>query len=142
MESEVIRFLIAGGSAAAVNWLARIALSLVIPFEAALLVAYVIGMVVGFWLYRVFVFRRSSGPLRGQLAVFLIVNAVGACAVLAASAVVVAGFAALPDVPKPIAEAIGHGIGIAIGAVSNYFGHRILTFGTSARSPGAQTQNL
>ncbi len=37
--------------------------------------------------------------------------------------------ALVPALPRPAAEALGHGAGIAAGAVSNYFGHRILTFG-------------
>ncbi len=134
MGSEVVRFLVAGGSAAAINWLARIALSQVMPFEAALLVAYTIGMAVGFWLYRVFVFRKAAGPIRGQIAVFLAVNAVGAVVVLAVSSLVIAlAGAVLPGVPAGVAEAIGHGLGIGVGAVTNYVGHRLLTFGAASR---------
>ena len=44
LQSEVVRFLIAGGGAAAINWLSRIALSQVMPFEAALLVAPLAGL--------------------------------------------------------------------------------------------------
>ncbi len=135
MGHEVVRFLIAGGSAAAINWLARIGLSLVLPFGAALLVAYLIGMAAGFWLYRRFVFRGAAqGALRGQLALFVAVNAVGAGVVLAVSAGVIAALNALqPGLPLPVAEALGHGVGIAAGAVANYLGHRLLTFGTPPR---------
>ncbi|MFY9290460.1 MAG: GtrA family protein [Methylorubrum rhodinum] len=137
LNSEVVRFLIAGGSAAAINWLARILLSFVLPFEAALLVAYVIGMAAGFWLYRRFVFRGAgAGSVRGQLAVFVAVNAVGAGVVLAVSAGLVTGLGALvPGVPLALAEALGHGVGIAVGAVSNYLGHRLLTFSTRSGEP-------
>lgn len=139
MNREVVRFLLAGGAAAALNWLARILLSLVLPFEAALLVAYGIGMAAGFWLYRRFVFRGAgAGAVRGQLAVFVAVNAGGAAVVLAVSAGLVAGLGtAMPGLPLALAEAFGHGVGIAAGAVANYFGHRLLTF--SPRSREAQT---
>lgn len=135
MRSEVVRFLIAGGSAAAINWLARILLSLVLPFEAALIVAYGIGMAAGFWLYRAFVFRAAShGSLSGQLALFLAVNAVGAGVVLAVSTTLLDGLTAmLPDLARSIAEALAHGVGIASGAVANYLGHRLLTFASGAR---------
>ncbi|MCF4124418.1 GtrA family protein [Methylobacterium sp. SyP6R] len=131
MSPEVARFLIAGGSAAAINWLARIALSWVMPYVASMLVAYGIGMAAGFWLYRTFVFRgAATGRLPRQVAVFVAVNAVGAGVVLGVSAALVAALAGLvPAVPLPVAEALGHGAGIAAGAVSNYFGHQILTFG-------------
>ncbi|MFH6786209.1 MULTISPECIES: GtrA family protein [Methylobacterium] len=131
MAPEVVRFLVAGGSAAAINWLSRIALSWVLPYVASMLVAYGIGMAAGFWLYRTFVFRgASTGPLPRQAAVFVAVNAVGAGLVLAVSAGLLAASTSLvPALPLPVAEALGHGAGIAAGAVSNYFGHQILTFG-------------
>ena len=40
-ENPVARFLICGGSAAAINWLARIALSQFMPFAAAVALAHV-----------------------------------------------------------------------------------------------------
>ena len=135
MRSEVVRFLIAGGSAAAINWLARILLSLLLPFEAALIVAYGIGMAAGFWLYRAFVFRAAShGSLSGQLALFLAVNAVGAAVVLAVSTLRIDGLTELlPDWKPAVVQALGHGVGIAGGAVANYLGHRLLTFGATLR---------
>jgi energy-coupling factor transport system substrate-specific component len=136
MGHEVVRFLIAGGSATAINWLTRIPLSLVMPFEAALLAAYGLSMVVSFWLYRAFVFRASRGSLSGQVALFLAVNAVGAGVVLAVSTAVLEGLTALlPDLARSIAEALAHGIGIAVGAVANYLGHRLLTFASGAVRP-------
>lgn len=131
MSPEVVRFLVAGGSAAAINWLTRIALSWVMPYLAAMLVAYGIGMVAGFWLYRTFVFRNAAtGRLSRQVAFFVAVNAVGAVVVLGVSAAVVAALAVLaPAVTLPVAQALGHGAGIAAGAVSNYVGHQMLTFG-------------
>ena len=134
MGHEVVRFLIAGGTATAINWLARIPLSLVMPFEAALLAAYGLGMVTSFWLYRALVFRVSRGSLRGQVLLFLAVNAVGAGVVLAVSTTLLDGLTAmLPDLARSIAEALAHGVGIASGAVANYLCHRLLTFASGAR---------
>ncbi len=133
MGHEVVRFLIAGGTATAINWLARIPLSSVMPFEAALLAAYGLGMVASFWLYRAFVFRISQGSLRGQVFLFLAVNAVGAGVVLAVSTALLEGLTALlPDLAQSIAEALAHGVGIAVGAAANYLGHRVLTFASGA----------
>lgn len=133
--NEAVRFLIAGGAAAAINWLARIGLSPALPFAAALLLAYVIGMAAGFWLYRLFVFRSASqGSVRGQLALFLAVNAAGAAVVLAVSTLALAGLSGLlPGLDPALAEALCHGLGIGTGAVANYFGHRLLTFGPGPR---------
>ncbi len=54
--NQVVRFLFLGGFAAAVNWLIRFPLSLFLPLSAAVAVAYLIGMSVGFTLYRTYVF--------------------------------------------------------------------------------------
>ncbi|MBD8907488.1 sugar translocase [Methylorubrum zatmanii] len=136
MSREVVRFLIAGGSAAAINWLARIPLSLILPFEAALVAAYAVGMVAGFWLYRVFVFRGAArGSLRGQLPLFLAVNACGVGVVLAVSTLAVAALGGLlPGLGPTVAEKLGHGLGVGAGAVANYLGHRLLTFGAALRA--------
>lgn len=129
MRGEVFRFLIAGGSAAAINWLSRIALSLVMPFGWALAGAYLIGMVAGFLLYRNFVFRAAAGTLRRQLPVFLVVNLMGAVVVVGASAAGLAALARLwPGLPQSAAEALAHGLAIGIGAGANFAGHRLLTF--------------
>lgn len=141
MSSEVVRFLIAGGSATAINWLTRIPLSLVLSFEAALLTAYGLSMLASFWLYRAFVFRGASrGSLRGQVGLFLAVNAVGAGVVLAVSTVMLDGLTGLLPALRPsVAEALAHGLGIAVGAVANYLGHRLVTFGSG---PGPAPQSL
>ncbi|AWN38918.1 GtrA family protein [Methylobacterium radiodurans] len=128
MDHPVIRFLIAGGSAAAINWLARLALSPVLPFGAALIVAQGIGLVAGFWLYRAFVFRAAGGSLRRQLPAFLGVNAASAVIVLAVSLAASAALVRGLGLTVPVAEGIGHALGIGAGAVANYLGHRFVTF--------------
>lgn len=130
--SEITRFLLAGGLAAAINWLARIALSLWLPLEAAILVAYAIGMLAGFFLYRRFVFQAEAGSIGRQAVLFLAVNALGAVVVLAATLglALLAG-RLLPGLAPALAETLAHGVAIGIGAVANYLGHRALTFGQS-----------
>ena len=132
MQSQVTRFLLAGGSAAAVNWLARIALSLFLPFMLSILLAYGLGMLAGFFLYRWFVFQRAAAPLGRQVAVFLAVNALGASVVVAATYGLEALIEALPvRLDTRLVEALSHGLGIGVGAVANYLGHSTLTFGAA-----------
>ena len=129
MQNEVLRFLIAGGTAAAINWLARIILSVALPLPMAILIAYMVGMVFGFIMYRAFVFQRTGEALHRQIALFLIVNLGGAGIVVGAT---LAGnqllMAAWPEGIPALREALSHGVAIAIGAVANYFGHRLITF--------------
>lgn len=124
---QIVRFLLLGGLAAAINWLARFPLSLVMPFPAAVFVAYLIGMSAGFTLYRAYVFPNSPQPIALQATLFLLVNALGAIVVMAVSL-------ALLDHLLPMVgwwlmpEAVAHGTGIAIGAVVNFVGHKYLSF--------------
>ena len=131
--SQTIRFLLLGGFAAAVNWLVRIPLSAIMPFGAAVFIAYLVGMSVGFTLYRRYVFPGSTRPLAQQTALFLLVNAVGAGVVLVlayALLIVLRPVAA----PQPVVEAAAHGLAIGLGAVVNFLGHKFLTFAIP-RSP-------
>ena len=122
------RFLIAGGIAALVNWLVRFPVELVLPYFAALLVATCIGMTCGFVLYRAWVFPGSTRPLDRQVRDFILVNLTGQATMLGVAAIlrqalIWAGVGAL------VAGASAHALGIAVGAVVNYLGHRHVTFG-------------
>lgn len=125
---QVVKFLFAGGFAALISWFIRFPLSEFMPFAAAVPLANAIGMVLGFVLYRYFVFPGSTRDLRAQVPYFLIVNAVG----LVIGTVVAVLFL---DYLLPLvgfewhAEAIAHAAGIGVAAVSNFFGHRHLSFG-------------
>ena len=74
---RILRYLAAGGFAAAVNWGSRFAWNLVMPFTAAVAAAYLTGMVVAFVLFRLLVFPGSPTPLGMQIRNFALVNAVG-----------------------------------------------------------------
>ncbi len=124
---ETARFLLAGGTAALLNWLVRFPLSYILPFAAAVTIANIIGMVFGFVAYRHFVFPGSRRLLAHQLRDFIVVNLFSMAVVVAVS-VVFAGYV-LPSMGLHWqAEAIAHAIGIGAGAVSNYFGHRQFSF--------------
>lgn len=130
---QVVRFLLLGGLAAAVNWLIRFPLSAMMPFEAAVLVAYVIGMSVGFTLYRHYVFPGSTRPIIEQTLTFLGVNLVGAVVVMVIANALL-GLLAPLGWPDFVVEGGAHGVAIGIGAVVNFFGHKLITFRTAAHS--------
>lgn len=121
------RFLLAGGFAALVNWAARFPLNEVMPFGAAVIAAYAIGMVVGFFLYRFFVFEAHQGDARSQLWKFVLVNVIGAIEVWALAVAFVHWLA--PALGWTLwVEPISHAAAIGIGAATSYVGHRLLTF--------------
>jgi energy-coupling factor transport system substrate-specific component len=123
---QVFNFLWAGGAAAAVNWVVRFPLAIYLPLGWSVFVAYLIGMAVGYQLYRIYVFPGSRASFH-QVLVFLGVNAAGAVVVLAAT---YALLALLPagGLPEYMREGLAHGVAIALGAVSNFLGHKLLTF--------------
>ena len=124
---ETVRFLLAGGAAALLNWLVRFPLSYVMPFAGAVTIANVIGMAFGFVAYRHFVFPGSSRLLAHQLRDFVVVNIFSMVVVVAVSVVFVSYVLPLMGLRWQI-EAMSHAIGIAAGAVTNYFGHRQFSF--------------
>jgi energy-coupling factor transport system substrate-specific component len=126
-KDERVRFLVAGGLAALVNWLVRFPLDLVMPFAAAVVLAMVIGMVCGFLLYRAWVFPGSVRPLIVQVRDFVLVNLVGQ-AVMVLVAIVLRWILLAATLREVVAAAVAHATGIAIGAAANFLGHRHITF--------------
>lgn len=122
-----IRFLLAGGTAAALTWLIRFPLSTVMPFSVAVVLATAIGMVFGFFTYKHFVFGHSPRPVWRQTVDFIGVNLVGAIVTV----IVAVALRELPPWPAAwmhFVEAFAHAGGIAVAAVVNYIGHRHVTF--------------
>lgn len=64
-----VRFLLAGGFASGVSWASRFLFNTVMPFALAVATATALGMVIGFLIYRSFVFPGSSRSLAAQLGV-------------------------------------------------------------------------
>ncbi len=120
------RFVVAGGAAAAINWLARVLLSTVMPFVPAVLLALAIGMGFGFTVYRRYVFLRTTRPLLAQLRDFLAVNIVSLVAIVAVALLLRSILLAI--MRQNLAEAVAHAVAIAFGAVLNYAGHKTLAF--------------
>lgn len=127
-----VRFLIAGGSAALLNWLVRFPLSLVLPYTPALVVAQAIGMAYGFVIYRHWAFQSSGErSVIVELRDFLAVNAAGALVTIVI-AVVAKAVLMLLSIPPSLAEGAAHAGGIAGGAVINFLGHKHMTFRSDA----------
>jgi len=128
---QPVRFLLAGGTAAGVNWLVRFPLSVIMPFLAAVVLAAAIGMLVGFLTYRAFVFPGSLRPLHLQLRDFIAVN-LSTLVVVAVAAMAIRGLLS-PFMALPPAEAVAHAAAIAIGAILNYLAQSSLTFARRSR---------
>lgn len=128
-----LRFLLAGGGAAAINWLVRFPLSWVMPFFMAVLAAALIGMVLGFILYRGFVFPGSGRAVLQQARDFFAVNMISS-GVVALLAMAFLHVSVQFGLDIHVAEAVAHAAAIGLGAVLNYLGHSLITFGPGDRA--------
>lgn len=124
---QFLRFLVAGGIAAAANFGSRFVFSIFVDYGFAVSFAYLVGMLVAFLLMRGHVFDASSGPLAPQVSKFVGINVLAVLQTLAISLLLARWV--LPSVGViDQAEALAHFIGVLVPAVSSYFGHKFLTF--------------
>ena len=122
-----VRFLLAGGTAALINFCMRMLLSNYVHYAIAIVLAYFCGMATAFVLNRRFVFRDWTNRLHQQIAWFVTVNAVALLQTLAVSLL-------LADAVLPMlgitwhAEEIAHAAGILVPIFTSYLGHKKWTF--------------
>lgn len=127
LDNEFVRFVLTGGTAAAVNIGARMLLSLAMPYETAVAAAYLFGMVTAYLLARRFVFAASGGAMAGEFSRFAFVNLVA----LAQVWLVSVGLARLlfPAIDFTFhAETVAHAIGVLSPIGTSYIGHRRFSF--------------
>lgn len=125
--AEFSRFIAIGGAAAGVNLLARYLLNFAMPFEAAVVLAYLIGMVAGFAMFQVFIYRGASMLQPHRIVRFAWVNLFGAT--LAWTVSIVMARQILPIIgwtwhPFELA----HLAGVAAPAICSYFLNKYYTF--------------
>ncbi|HTZ35134.1 MAG TPA: GtrA family protein [Stellaceae bacterium] len=127
LSSPFLRFLLSGGIAAAINIGARILVSRFIGYEAAVVVAYLIGMTAAYVLMLLFVFPASGKSRAHEYLRFGLVNLVALVQVwlvsvgLARWAFPALGFAWHPDT-------VAHVVGVLSPVVTSYAGHKFFTF--------------
>lgn len=120
-------FLGTGGTSAVATIAARMLLSTIMPFEAAVAVSYLFGMALAYVLARYIVFRGAAMGVAAGLVRFAAVNAMSFTLVWAVS-VVLADFIfpALHFLQNR--ELVAHVIGVASPAVPSYLAHKHFTF--------------
>lgn len=125
--SEFARFIVTGGIAAGVNVLTRWLLNLVMSYEAAVALAYLVGMTTAFVLARMFVFEAGAGSARSQYLRFALVNVVAFFQVWLVSVGLARYLFPALDF-RWQAETVAHLIGVASPVVTSYFAHRNFSF--------------
>ena len=120
-------FLFAGGIAALVNVLSRVAFNWLMPYEVAIVVAYLCGMTTAYLLNKRFVFASSGRGVASEYTRFALVN----LAAVAQVWIVSVGLARLvfPTISFTWhAETVAHVIGVTIPVFTSYMGHKHFSF--------------
>lgn len=128
------RFGLVGGCSAVMTLTLRIALTWLIPFEAAVAVAHVAGLTVAFNLNRLFVFTEFRGSLWRAYGRFFAVNLLSLAIATAVSSLLYRLVLPSPD-PSGWWALVAHFIGLGAAAVPSYFSHATFSF----RTPPAAT---
>jgi putative flippase GtrA len=124
--AEFAQFIAIGGVAAAANLVSRYFLDFVMPFEAAVVLAYGVGMVVGFFLFRRTMFQGHAIN-GGLIRRFVWVNIFGAALAWAVSSVMARQL--LPSIGWTFHPfEVAHLCGVAAPAITSYFLHKHYTF--------------
>jgi putative flippase GtrA len=126
LTGEFGKFILAGGTAAAVNFASRFVFEPYMHYAAAVAAAYGVGVVTAFTLNRIFVFPASGKPLHHEMSWFFLFNLIAFPVVIAASAGLAHLFGLV--VAKPLAQAAAHAISIMLPAVANFAAHKFVTF--------------
>ena len=126
-QRRFVLFVAAGGTAAVVNILSRVALNWAMPYEAAIVVAYLCGMTTAYLLNKYFVFEASGRAVASEYTRFALVNLAAVVQVW----IVSVGLARLvfPAVGFAWhAETVAHVIGVVVPVFTSYLGHKHFSF--------------
>lgn len=126
LSKQFLGFVVAGGVAALLHWLSRIALSHWFTLPVAVVLAYGVGMAAAFILNRMFVFPASRRPLQSQMRDFIVVNLAFLPVVLAATMALRPLFRFLG--PADFSDAAAHGVAVAIPTLATFLIYKFIAF--------------
>ncbi|HSB96319.1 MAG TPA: GtrA family protein [Spongiibacteraceae bacterium] len=121
-------FLLTGGFAAIVNFGSRILYSHWLSFSAAIIAAYVSGMLVAFILARIFVFGSTRHSTLKSAFFFTLINFFGALQTWVVSIGLADYLLPRLGLQQNVHE-WAHLVGIAVPVFTSYLGHKYWSFG-------------
>lgn len=133
LRNRFARFLAVGGFAAGVNVVARYGLQPLMSYNAAIVLAFVAGMLTAYVLAKYFVFEPSGMHAVNELGRFALVNLAAFFQVWGVSVGLAEWFFPLVGV-EAYRYDIAHMIGVAVPALTSYLGHKYFSF--AARPAG------
>lgn len=126
-KKQFLSFVLSGGVAGGLNWGSRFFFSQALPFEVAVVLAFLVGLSSGFILMRLFVFDADAKPVIPQICGYVVVNLFALIQTLLISIALARWLLPSFGVTEH-AEALAHLFGVVLPVLTSYFGHRYLTF--------------
>ncbi len=132
LHHRLVRFLLAGGLAALINFCSRFFYSLFVDFSLAVILAFFSGLTAGYLLNKQYVFTASRNTRTQEIAWFVVINLLALLQTWAVSVYLALWLP--PYLPGngesalELAQAIAHGAGILLPVFTSYIGHKYLTF--------------
>lgn len=130
--ARFIRFLLAGGFAALINFGSRFVYNLFVDFSAAVVLAFFTGLTTGYLLNKLYVFTASRNTVFQEVGWFVLINLLALAQTWGLSVYLVQ---LLPDyvatdtqARRELVEAVAHGAGVLLPVFTSYIGHKYLTF--------------
>ena len=130
--TRFLRFLVAGGFAALVNFGSRFFYSIFVDFSAAVVLAFFTGLATAYLLNKKYVFTASGNTVAQEVSWFVFINMLALAQTWGLSVYLVQ---VLPeyiatDGPggEELVAALAHGAGIILPVFTSYIGHKYLTF--------------
>jgi putative flippase GtrA len=124
---QFLTFLLTGAIAAAVNFGSRIVLSHWLNYSAAILLAYVAGMITAFLLARAFVFPGGQQDIHRSILFFIAVNLIAVAQTWAVSMAMARAVLPALGVATFVPE-IAHACGVVVPVFTSYLGHKYWSF--------------
>ena len=134
ISGRFFKFIVCGGISTLVNLLSRPLCSMIMPFALAVVVAYIIGSLVGFVLYKNVVYK-SKGNTEGEIVRFIAVNAIGIVQTVLLAELFLWILALIRDNPdyRSTEEFIAHFCALSVLTVTSYLLHLFITFRKTAK---------
>jgi len=124
---QFLGFLLTGGFAAGVNFGSRIVYNGAMSFSAAVVCAYITGMITAFVLNKLFVFRESRQATHHAAGWFILVNLVAVAQTWAISMLLLNWVLPWLGVSAHTRE-IAHAVGVVVPVFTSYLGHKHFSF--------------
>ena len=130
--TRFLRFLLAGGFAALINFGSRFFYNLFVDFSVAVVLAFLSGLTVGYLLNKRYVFGASGNSVAQEMVWFVLINLLALAQTWGLSVYLVQLLPEYIAVDSPgggeLIEALAHGAGVILPVFTSYIGHKYLTF--------------